>query len=93
MKDLEEVEETNLVGQLTGEATETFYEVLSTVNVPDDISDQEIDDLLKNFVKAANGTQLQALQDQLVQAKQTGNSALELQLTLQIIAQKQQDGV
>ena len=58
-----------------------------------DISDQEIDDLLKNFVKAANGTQLQALQDQLVQAKQTGNSALELQLTLQIIAQKQQDGV
>lgn len=93
MKDLEEVEETSLMGQLTGEAAETFYEVLSTVNVPDDISDQEIDDLLKNFVKAAKGTQLQALQDQLVQAKQTGNRALELQLTLQIIAQKQQDGV
>ena len=49
--------------------------------------------LLKNFVKAAKGSQLQALQDQLAQAKQTGNSALELQLTLQIIAQKQQDGV
>lgn len=93
MKDLEEVEETSLMGQLTGEAAETFYEVLSTVNVPDDISDQEIDDLLKNFVKAAKGTQLQALQDQLVQAKQTGNRALELQITLQIIAQKQQDGV
>ena len=90
---LGEVDETGLMGQLTGEDSETFYEVLSSVNVPDDISDQEIDDLLKNFVKAAKGSQLQALQDQLAQAKQTGNSALELQLTLQIIAQKQQDGV
>ena len=90
---LGEVDETGLMGQLTGEDSETFYEVLSSVNVPDDISDQEIDDLLKNFFKAAKGSQLQALQDQLAQAKQTGNSALELQLTLQIIAQKQQDGV
>lgn len=88
-----EVDEASLMGQLTGEDAETFYEVLSSVNVPDDISDQEIDDLLTNFVKAAKGSQLQALQDQLVQAKQTGNRALELQLTLQIIAQKQQDGV
>lgn len=90
---LGEVDETGLMGQLMGEDSETFYEVLSSVNVPDDISDQEINDLLKNFVKAAKGSQLQALQDQLAQAKQTGNSALELQLTLQIIAQKQQDGV
>ncbi len=88
-----EVDEASLMGQLTGEDAETFYEVLSSVNLPDDISDQEIDDLLSNFVKAAKGSQLQALQDQLVQAKQTGNRALELQLTLQIIAQKQQDGV
>ena len=88
-----EVDEVSLMGQLTGEFAETFYEVLSSVNVPEDVSDQEIDDLLKNFVKAAKGSQLQALQDQLVQAKQTGNRALELQLTLQIIAQKQQDGV
>ena len=87
------VDQTDLMGQLMGEDSETFYEVLSSVNVPDDISDQEINDLLKNFVKAAKGSQLQALQDQLAQAKQTGNSALELQLTLQIIAQKQQDGV
>ncbi|MFZ2822440.1 MAG: DNA primase [Lactococcus raffinolactis] len=90
---LGEVDETGLMGQLMGEDSETFYEVLSSVNLPDDISDQEINDLLKNFVKAAKGSQLQALQDQLAQAKQTGNSALELQLTLQIIAQKQQDGV
>lgn len=88
-----EVDEASLMGQLTGEDAETFYEVLSSVNLPDDISDQEIDDLLTNFVKAAKGSQLQALQDKLVQAKQTGNRALELQLTLQIIAQKQQDGV
>ncbi len=88
-----EVDEASLMGQLTGEDAETFYEVLSSVNLPDDISDQEIDDLLTNFVKAAKGSQLQALKDKLVQAKQTGNRALELQLTLQIIAQKQQDGV
>lgn len=90
---LGEVDETSLMTQLTGEDSETFYEVLSTVNVPDEVSDQEIDDLLKNFVKAAKGTHLQTLQEQLEQAKQTGNQALELQLTLQIIAQKQQDGV
>ena len=88
-----EVDQASLMGQLTGEDAETFYEVLSSVNLPDDISDQEIDDLLTNFVKAAKGSQLQALKDKLVQAKQTGNRALELQLTLQIIAQKQQDGV
>jgi DNA primase len=93
MKGLENVDETSLMAQVTGETSATFYEVLSSVNVPDEVEDKEVDDLLKNFVKAAKGSQLQALQDQLDQAKLTGNKALELQLTLQIIAQKQQDGV
>lgn len=93
MKGLENVDETSLMAQVTGEDSETFYEVLSSVNVPDEVLDKEVDDLLKNFVRAAKGTQLQTLQEQLEQAKQTGNKALELQLTMQIIAQKQQDGV
>ncbi|MDR1606749.1 MAG: DNA primase [Streptococcaceae bacterium] len=93
MKDLETVDEASLMVQVTGEAAETFYEVLSLVHVPEEVSDLEVDDLLKNFVKASKASQLQTLQEQLEQAKQTGNSALELQLTLQIIAQKQQDGV
>lgn len=93
MKDMADVTEASLLNHMTGDDLETVYEVISSVNVPDDVSEQEIDDLLKNFVQAAKSTQLQSLQEQLKQAKQTGNKALELQLTLQIIAQTQQDGV
>ena len=93
MKEMTDVTEVSLLNKMTGDDLETVYEVISSVNVPDDVSEQEIDDLLKNFVQAAKSTQLQSLQEQLKQAKQTGNKALELQLTLQIIAQTQQDGV
>lgn len=93
MKRMSDVTEGSLLNQMSGDDLETVYEVLSSVSVPDDVSEQEIDDLLKNFIQAAKSTQLQSLQEQLKQAKQTGNKALELQLTLQIIAQTQQDGV
>lgn len=93
MKEMTDVTEVSLLNKMTGDDLETVYEVISSVNVPDDVSEQEIDDLLKNFVQAAKSTQLQSLQEQLKQAKQTGNKVLELQLTLQIIAQTQQDGV
>lgn len=93
MKGLEDVDETRLMAHITGEDSDTFYEILSSVNIPEEISDQEIDDLLKNFTVATKGFELQTLKQQLEQAKQTGNKALELQLTLQIVAQGKQDGV
>lgn len=93
MKELDEVSETQLLAQVTGENLNTIYDILSSVNVPEEVLDQEIDDLLKNFIEAGKGSQLLSLQEQLKRAKETGNKALELQLTLQIIAQTQQDGV
>ncbi|GFH43449.1 DNA primase [Lactococcus hodotermopsidis] len=97
LKTLEKVDEPILSAHLTERSVDeelaTFYEILSSVNVPDEVADQEIEDLLKNFVKATKQSQLEALKGQLEQAKQAGNKALELQLTLQIIAHKQQDGV
>ena len=92
-KYMDEVNETQLLSQITGENQQTIYEILSSVNVPEEVSDQEIDDLLTNFIEAGKGSQLLSLQEQLKKAKETGNKALELQLTLQIIAQTQQDGV
>lgn len=93
MKGLKNVDEIALMGQLSGQLSETFYEVLSSVNVPEEVTDQEIDDLLKNFMVAEKASELQVLKSQLEQAKQTGNKALELQLTLQIVSQGKQDGV
>lgn len=93
MKHVDEVSETELLAQVKGENLTTIYEILSSVNVPEAVVGQEIDDLLKNFIEAGKGSQLRALQEQLKIAKETGNKALELQLTLQIIAQTQQDGV
>lgn len=93
MKGLKNVDEIALMAQLSGQLSETFYEVLSSVNVPEEVTDQEIDDLLKNFMVAEKASELQVLKSQLEQAKQTGNKALELQLTLQIVSQGKQDGV
>ncbi|GAB2022694.1 DNA primase [Pseudolactococcus yaeyamensis] len=100
MARLGEADEASLRGQLTGEDSETFSKILSTVNVPDEVSNQEVDDLLKNFVIGDKLSQIQVLQEQLLQAEQTGNEVLKTQLTFQIVhltrqldAQKQQDGV
>lgn len=92
-KHMDEVSETQLLSQITGEKQQTIYEILSSVNVPEEVTDQEIDDLLTNFLEASKGSKILSLQEQLKKAKETGNKALELQLTLQIIAQTQQDGV
>ncbi|GFH39603.1 DNA primase [Lactococcus insecticola] len=82
-----------LTDNAADDALETLYEILATVHVPDEVLDEEVQDLVANVKQAEKASQKVELESQLDQAKQAGNKQLELQLIMQLMALRQQDGV
>lgn len=81
------VEPNHLASELDEELRQYFYDVIS-LDLPDDVPTQEIDDLLKKMEKEQGESQLADLFNQLEVAKKAGNVERELELTVQIVNQK-----
>ncbi|MGL4481460.1 MAG: DNA primase, partial [Lactococcus garvieae] len=64
-----------------------FYQILS-LDLPDETSSQELDDLVAVFAKEMEQIKFSELQKQLENAQKVGNKERELELTIQIINQK-----
>lgn len=83
----EEIDETHLASELSGELRSLFYQIIS-LDLPEAASSQEINDLVAAFSKEMEQLKFEELIQQLEAAKKAGNHERELELTLQIINQK-----
>lgn len=83
----EEIDETHLASELSGELRSLFYQIIS-LDLPEAASSQEINDLVVAFSKEMEQMKFEELIQQLEAAKKAGNHERELELTLQIINQK-----
>ncbi len=83
----EEIDETHLASELSGELRSLFYQIIS-LDLPEAASSQEINDLVAAFSKEMEQMKFEELIQQLEAAKKAGNHERELELTLQIINQK-----
>ena len=83
----EEIDETHLASELSGELRSLFYQIIS-LDLPEAASSQEINDLVAAFSKEMERMKFEELIQQLEAAKKAGNHERELELTLQIINQK-----
>lgn len=83
----EEIDETHLASELSGELRSLFYQIIS-LDLPEAASSQEINDLVAAFSKEMEQLKFEELIQQLEAAKNAGNHERELELTLQIINQK-----
>lgn len=83
----EEIDETHLASELSGELRSLFYQIIS-LDLPEAASSQEIIDLVAAFSKEMEQLKFEELIQQLEAAKKAGNHERELELTLQIINQK-----
>ncbi|MGY3736869.1 DNA primase [Lactococcus taiwanensis] len=83
----EEIDETHLASELSGELRSLFYQIIG-LDLPEAASSQEINDLVAAFSKEMEQLKFEELIQQLEAAKKAGNHERELELTLQIINQK-----
>ncbi len=82
-----EIDPSHLSGSLDAEEKNIFYQILS-LDLPDETSSQELEDLVAVFAKEMEQIKFSELQKQLENARKTGNKERELELTIQIINQK-----
>ena len=82
-----EIDPSHLSGSLDAEEKNIFYQILS-LDLPDETSSQELEDLVAVFAKEMEQIKFSELQKQLENARKTGNKEHELELTIQIINQK-----
>ena len=83
----DEIDPSHLSGSLDAEEKNIFYQILS-LDLPDETSSQELEDLVAVFAKEMEQIKFSELQKQLENARKTGNKERELELTIQIINQK-----
>lgn len=83
----EELNLDHFAGELSEENRGLFYEILAK-DYPEEVSEQEIQDIMATFGKTGEESKYQELQNQLDLAKKSGNEKRELELTLQMINQK-----
>lgn len=83
----EDLDRSHFASELETEDKSLFYQILS-LDLPEEVTSQEIDDLLANFAQEALLVRLNELIQQLENAQKAGNKERELELTVQIINQK-----
>ncbi|MFC4651777.1 DNA primase [Lactococcus nasutitermitis] len=82
-----ELEDSHLAGELEADERNLFYQIIS-LDLPDEVSSQELTDLTGTFAREMDVTKLSELIHQLETAQKSGNRERELELTVQIINQK-----
>ena len=83
----EQIDPSHLASELDDGTRSLFYQILS-LDLPESVSSQEINDLVSVFSKEMEQIKCDELVSQLEIAKKSGNKERELELTLQIINQK-----
>lgn len=83
----EEIDPSHFGTSLDTDEKNLFYQILS-LDLPDETSSQELEDLVAVFAKEMEQIKFSELQKQLENAQKVGNKERELELTIQIINQK-----
>lgn len=83
----DEIDPSHFGTSLDAEEKNLFYQILS-LDLPDETSSQELEDLVVVFAKEMEQIKFSELQKQLENAQKLGNKERELELTIQIINQK-----